>query len=375
MAELSFRIPSKILQGVNEINRAGIEVSRLGKRVLIIADSDLKDPLWKLQGLLESHGIKTIVFNEEINHGSSFTIETCINLAKGSFIESLIGFGGGQTLSVARGVVAAMPNDWHPDDLFESGQMNDRYLPYLEIPISFWTPYLLQACFPMTESRGLLTSIIKGESHPARVMILDPSLCLPFSERKRIPLYYELILYCLTAVLHPKRSFLTEVHCQKGFIRLWDQREKLVKQWDLSTVLALSEAGLLVSLAQDEVSFFWPGLLVQNVSGHFQVSRSVVSLVLLPYIMDYLFESFYNEMKSFLECLPCSDDIPETPEDLLESIREGIGYYSMPSQLRSLGISMDQLAVAAETTGRMMSELEVGGITVDQLFQILKSSW
>ena len=375
MAELNFRIPSKILQGVNEVNRTGIEVSRLGRRVLIIADSDLKDPLWKLQGLLESHGIKAILFNEEINHGTSFTIETCINLAKGSFIESIVGFGDGQVLSVARAVVAAIPNNWHPDDLFESGKMNDRYMPYVEIPTTFWTPYLLQACFPLTESRGLLTNYVTAGNHPAEVLITDPSLSLVMTEKARIPLFFELLMFCLTAVLHPRRSFLTEVHCRAGFQRIWEQKDSLVKKWDLSTAVSLSEAGSLVSLAQNEVNFFWPGLLVQSVSGHFQVSHSVVSLILLPYILDYLFETSHNEMKSFLLSLPHMEDTPETPEDLLDSIRERIGYYSMPSQLRSVGIAMEQLAVAAETTGSVMSRLEVGGITVDQLFQILKESW
>ena len=375
MAELHFRIPSKILQGVNEINRTGIEVSRLGKRVLIIADSGLKDPLWKLQGLLESHGIKAIVFNEEINHGTTFTIDTCVKLAKGSFIESIVGFGDGQVLSVARAVAAAIPNNWHPDDLFESGLMNDRYLPYVEIPTGFWSPYLLQACIPLTESRGLLTNYVTGENHPARILIQDPSLSLVLSEKQRIPLFFELMLFCLIAVLHPRRTFLTEVHCRAGFQRIWEQKESLIRKWDLNTVVSLSEAGALISLAQDEVSFFWPGLLVQSVSGHFQISHSVVSLILLPYILDYLFETSYNEMKSFLLSLPQIEDVSETPEDLLDSIRGSIGFYSMPSQLRSTGISMDQLAVAAETTGSIMSRLEVGGITVDQLFQILKNSW
>ena len=375
MAELFFRIPSKVLLGVNEINRTGIEISRLGKRVLIISDPDLKDTLWKLQGLLESHNVKTIVFNEEVHHGTSFTIEACLNLARGSFVESLIGLGGGQTLSIARAVASALPNDWHPDELIDSGLMNDRYLPYVEITTQFWTPYLLQACFPITGSRNLLTTMVRGHVHPARIMIQDPALCLNLPEKQRIPLYFEMLLFCLSSLLHPRRSFLTEVHGQAGFIRMWKAREELTKKWDLSTVISLCESGALISLAQDEVSFFWPGLLIQSVSGHFQISRSVVSTILLPYILDYLFETSYNEMKSFLESLPCTGDVPETPEDLLDSIRALIGLYSMPSQLRSVGIQLDQLAVTAETAGNMMSRLEVGGITVDQMFQVLKNGW
>ncbi len=361
--------------GINEINRAGIEINRLGNRVLIIADSRLKDPLWKLQGLLESHGAKTILFNEEVQHGTSFTIETCINLAKGSYVESIIGFGGSQILSVARAVAASLPGNLHPDTLFAEGLTQDNCLPYVEIPTPFWTPYLLQSCFPLTESRGLLTTMVRGERHFADTMIQDPALSLGMPERYRIPLYFEMLLFSLTAVIHPRRSFLTGAHSRGAFEKFWPVREQLIKKWDLSLVVSLSEAGFLTSLAQDEVSFFWPGLLVHSVSGHFQVARSVVSMVMLPYILEYLMETSYNEMKEFLGSLKGLDDKPDRPEDLVEGIREAIGFYSMPSQLRSIGIPMDQLAVAAETTGKMMSRLEIGGITVDQLFQILKDSW
>ena len=361
--------------GINEINRAGIEINRLGGRVLIIADSRLKDPLWKLQGLLESHGAKAILFNEDVQHGTSFTIETCINLAKGSYVESIIGFGGSLTLSIARAVAASIPGNIHPDTLFEEGFSQGDCLPYLEIPTPFWTPYLLQSCFPLTESRGLLTTMIRGEGHFADTMIQDPALSLALPERYRIPLYFEMLLFSLTAVIHPRRSFLTETHSRGAFEKFWPVRELLINKWDLSLVITLSEAGFLTSLAQDEVSFFWPGLLSHSVSGHFQVARSVVSMVMLPYILEFFFETSYNEMKEFLGSLNGLEDRPALPEDLLENIREAIGFYSMPSQLRSIGIPMDQLAVAAETTGRMMSRLEIGGITVDQLFQILKDSW
>jgi len=375
MAELFFNIPSRILQGVNEINRTGIELSRLGRRAMIIADPNLKDPLWKLQGLLESHGIKTIVFNEEPVHGTSFTVENCLNLARGGFVESLVGFGGGKTLSISRAVAAAFAEGRHPDDFLETGNADGVFLPYVEIPTVFWTPYLLQACFPLTDSRSLLTAVIRAEKHPAEVLIMDPAVTLTLQERQRIPLFFELLLFALSGAVHPGRSFLTEVHGRSGFRQLWNRRNNLHRTWDLDTALSLSEAGFLVSLAQEETGFFWPGLLVLAVSGHFQVPRSVVSMILLPYILDYLSETSVSEINRYLEPAPDVSDLPGSPEELTAVVRELIGYYSMPSQLRKAGIQLDTLAVAAETTGRMMSSLEIGGITVDRLFKLLKDSW
>ena len=98
-------------------------------------------------------------------------------------------------------------------------------------------------------------------------------------------------------------------------------------------------------------------------------------MILLPFVIDHLVETATGEVDAFLADLSDIEDLPDSPGSFGEAVRELVGWYSMPSQLRSTGIPQDALAVAAESAGTMLTQLGIGGVTVDQMYTILKNSW
>jgi len=375
MAEIFLKVPSRVLQGVNETNRLGIEISKLGKRVLLLSEPVLKEPTRKLQKLLEGHGIGTIVFDEAPLKGTSFTIENCQNLARGSHAESILGFGGGRTISMARAVASSVTESLHPDTLIERGSGGVLPLPCVEVLSDFWSPLFLQPRFSITDSRNGSSRIIEYIPHSASLQVCDPVQSLTLPERHRTPLFFELFLNTLVCAVFPSRSFLSEVHSLSAFRRLWKRRHSLIGGWDLGCATDLMESGFLTAMAHQEAGSYWTGILIESLSGHFNISRSITAMILAPYIMDYICEINTSEIHHFLGQLKDLEDAPETPDALQDSLRELLGWYSMPSQLRNTGIPQDALALAAETAGQMLSLSGRGGVTVDQMFSILKSSW
>ena len=375
MAEIFLQVPARVLHGAHESNRLGIEISRLGKRVLLISEPGLKDAVRKIQKMLEGHGIGTILFDEEPSRGTSFTVENCQNLIRGSHAESVLAYGGGRTICIARAVASSVSEGLHPDTLMESGMAGALSLPCIELISEYWIPFFLQPSFCMTNSRDGISRIVNYIPNNKSLQVCDPVLTLTLPERQRTPLFFELLLSTLVCSTFPGRSFLSEVHCLSSFRRLWKRRKDLLARWDLDCAGDLMEAGFLTAMAHKEAGIYWTTLLTQALSGHFQPSRSIVSMILLPFIMDYLVETATSEIDAFLASLSDIEDLPESPEALADSVRELVGWYSMPSQLRSTGIPQDALAVAAESAGTMLSQLGLGGITVDQMYGILKNSW
>lgn len=375
MAEIFLQVPSRVLQGVNETNRLGIEITKLGKRVLLISEPLYKDSVRKLQSLLQGHGIGTILHEEEALRGTAYSVETCQNLARGSHVESILGMGGGRTIAIARAVAASVPEGLHPDTLMERGSGGGLSLPCIEVLSDFWSPLFLQSRFLLTDSRNGISRVINYHPNSACLQICDPVHSLVLPERYRTPLFFELMLNTLVCAVFPTRSFLSEVHSVSAFRRLWRRKKALVGEWDLDAASDLMEAGFLTAMAHQETGIFWPGVLVMAVSGHFDQSRSIIAMILMPFILDYLCSVAASEISDFLDQLKDIEDAPRTPDELKDAVRELIGWYSMPSQLRNTGIAQDSLALAAETTGQMLTQLGSSGITVDQIFSILKSSW
>jgi alcohol dehydrogenase class IV len=257
----------------------------------------------------------------------------------------------------------------------ENGHGGGISLPCVELISEFWTPLFLQPRFSMTDSRNGTSRLIDYNPHSSSLQVCDPVQCLTLSERYRTPLFFELLLNTIVCAVFPSRSFLSEVHSLSSFRRLWKRRLSLVGQWDLNCATDLMEAGFLTAMAHQETGSFWSGILIESLSGHFTTSRSITAMILAPYIMDYLCEIYTSEIHHFLNKLTDLEDAPRTPDAMIDSIRELIGWYSMPSQLRNTGILQDSLAIAAETAGQMLTQSGRGGITVDQMFSILKSSW
>ncbi|MDC7242309.1 MAG: iron-containing alcohol dehydrogenase [Spirochaetales bacterium] len=375
MAEIFLNVPSRILFGLNETNRLGMEISKLGKRVLLISEPLYKDGVRKVQELLESHGIGCIYHEAETLKGSSFSVETCQNLAKGSHAEAVLSLGGGRVISIARAVAATVPEGIHPDVVLERGTAGALSLPCVEVLSDFWSPLLLQSRFQLTNSRNGISRVADFNAQNSSILVCDAVQSMNLPERHRTPLFFELLLNTLFCAAFPGLTFLSEVHSLSAFRLIWKRRKSLVGQWDLDAASDLMEAGFLTSMAHKESGAFWPGILTMAVSGHFDVSRPIVSMILLPFILDHLCTVAFSEMSSFLDQLKDLDDAPRTPDEMKESVRELIGWYSMPSQLRNTGISQESLALAAETAGQMLGQLGSGGITVDQLYSVLRSSW
>ncbi len=375
MAEIFLNVPSRILFGINETNRLGMEISKLCRRVLIVSDPLYKDGVRKLQSLLESHGIGAIFHEAEALKGSSFSVETCQNLARGSHVEAVLGFGGGRVLSIARAVAATVPENLHPDIVMERGTGGALSLPCIEVTPDFWSPLLLQSRFQLTGSRDGVSCVADFNSNSSSILVCDAVQSLTLPERHRTPLFFELLLNTLSCAVFPGKTFLSGVHSLSAFRLIWKRKKSLVGQWDLDTASDLMQAGFLTSMAHKETGAFWPGILSMAVSGHFDISRPITAMILLPFILDYFCSAAVSEITAFLNQLKDVEDAPRTPDELRDGIRELIGWYSMPSQLRNTGISQESLALAAETTGQILSQLGSSGITVDQIYTILRSSW
>ena len=243
MAEIFLQVPARVLQGAHESNRLGMEISRLGKRVLLISEPGLKEAVRKIQKMLEGHGIGAIVFDEEPARGTSFTVENCQNLIRGSHAEAVLVFGGGRTIAIARAVASSVAEGLHPDSLLENGRSGALSLPCIELISEFWIPFFLRSSFCLTDSRNGTSRVVEYIPHSMSLQVCDPVLTLTLPERQRTPLFFELLLSTVVCCAFPGRSFLSEVHSLSSFRRLWKRRKDLLSHWDLDCATDLMEAG------------------------------------------------------------------------------------------------------------------------------------
>lgn len=95
--------PSRYVQGDGAVSRLGDELSRLGRRALLLADPFARENLLDKIDLQGDHGVE---FHVEAFGGecSDPEIERLVDVARDQGTQVVVGFGGGKTLDTAKAV-------------------------------------------------------------------------------------------------------------------------------------------------------------------------------------------------------------------------------------------------------------------------------
>ena len=116
--------------------------------------------------------------------------------------------------------------------------------------------------------------------------------------------------------------------------------------------------------------------LAQTINARYRVSRSLVSSILLPYIIEDAAKFKADRIAKLSKILrACEENATqdEAVTALCEYVRQKIAKNNLPARLKDLSLSVDQLALAAEDAGQLdlMNTLP-RSMTSDDMFDLLK---
>ena len=138
----------------------------------------------------------------------------------------------------------------------------------------------------------------------------------------------------------------------------------------------LTQGGCMASLA---CAMSAPGVassLAQTINARYRVSRSLVSSILLPYIIEDAAKFKADRIAKLSKILRACEETATQDEAvtaLCEYVRQKIAKSNLPARLKDLSLSVDQLALAAEDAGQLelMNTLP-RSMTSDDMFDLLK---
>jgi alcohol dehydrogenase len=176
-----FQIPTKIIYGLNTINKVGEEAKILGiKKALIVTDAGVKgvgliDPGLKS---LESAGIPAVVFDEiEIDPGTN-TVTRGVDLLRSEKCDGVIVVGGGSPLCAGKAIALVATNGGSIADYEGIEMYKVPPLPVIGIPTTAGSGSEVSAVFIITDEKRNYKMYVRGVKCYPEVAILDPVLLL-----------------------------------------------------------------------------------------------------------------------------------------------------------------------------------------------------
>ncbi|HYW84244.1 MAG TPA: iron-containing alcohol dehydrogenase, partial [Spirochaetia bacterium] len=134
MPDILFHIPTRVVFGLDTINRIGQLVTDYGERAFLVTEAILYEGkvINKLQDILDRKGVSYIVFDEVVPNATSRTVDDGVTLARGSHADVVIGLGGVRTLSIAKSIAMTAPTENDMDDFLSGVQPQGQPLAYIE---------------------------------------------------------------------------------------------------------------------------------------------------------------------------------------------------------------------------------------------------
>jgi len=349
MADLLYYAPSKILLGMDTLNRLPALVKKHGSKVLLITEAILyeRNIIQKIQEYLENAGIDVITFDEVVPNATSRATEDAIRLAKGSYTQVIVGVGGIRTLSCARCTAAAMNSDKHLDDILVENRTTNVPTPFIAVPSTNRDPFLFNNKALITDARDRTPHLVSVHEDTTKAVLIDPRLSLSLPTKYTATILAETLLTAIEGYISNKATFFSDTLFLKVIPELLSLLESGTKEPEnVAMRTHAARMGILTSMGLAASAAGIGSAIAYSINSLLMIPKSWVSSVLLPHIIDYHSHSAGERLGIIAGAAGIDTENYTTEEaitELIEKIREQLTMLELPLRFYDFDIQVDDL--------------------------------
>lgn len=382
MSDFILRINPNIILGPYTVSRLGNQVGEWGSRFMVIMDPILSEAKTseKILNSLSDRKIDFFVFSELTEGNSSKTTERALSLAREGHVHGIIACGGEKALNIGRSV-AALYNEIHPFYSFVDGALtNTSSLPCFCVPTTYRMPFVFTNEIPVTDARSNQLKFLKVQNSVCKLLLIDPNLTLSLTENQKATLSIELIGMAIEAYLSQKANFFSDTFVEKG-LQILSYALDGSPSIEITTPqeVLLAQAGTMISLADSSSSLGMDSLLSLSIYSRYKINKSLISSILLPFMLEDTAKYKASTLVKVAHILKtCSEDDSEEDavNSLIEYVRQKIAVANLPTRLKDLKLTIEQLSLAIEDINQ--TDLVYSfprSMTGDDLFDFIKKAY
>ncbi|MBR5867611.1 MAG: iron-containing alcohol dehydrogenase [Spirochaetaceae bacterium] len=382
MADLFFKISPNIVMGTYTASRVGQFAKDWGKRYMVVMDPVLKES-GNTNSILESlaaRNVEYFVFDEISSDANSETIKRALALAKEAHIHGIIGVGGASALNIAK-AISAVYNEVHDlYDFIDGASPSSGALPMIAIPSTIRNMFLFMDTVPVIDARNRQIRLIKIQNGLCKLALFDPNLNVSLTQSQKGSIAMDSLCLATESYLSQKASFFSDMLAEKA-LQVLSYAMDGSKTLNVSTTpeMLLAQGGCMSSLAVAASSIGPASLIGLAVHARCNVSHSLVSSILLPYVIEDAAKFKIDRIEKIAKIMNLQTE-DKTQEEIAaafaDDVRKKLALANLPARLKDLSLTMEQLSLAAEDAGQL--DLINGmprSMTADDLFELIKLAY
>lgn len=360
MGIFEFTIPTKIEFGIDALARLGHFVSTLGNRVMLVAENITTQSglVSTVENVLKGKEIEPIIYDGVFPNADSKVVDEISLIARKSRVNVIIGLGGSRVCNIAKFVSFLCANEGEISDYIHGKEGNGKRIPYVEVPSVFREVYALTSSGFVTDAYDQVNKVLTLSGLGTDYLVIDPGMMSGIPLKTSVYLALDILLLCIEGYISLKVNPLVEPVLLRGVETVYYNLSKYVKNpLDVTLREKLCTAGLFTSISNIITGFGIGFALSMGMNGKNRISKSVVSSILLPHIVEYNLSVAAPRFVKIARVM--GKDIEGREETEAASlVIEGINEFKnslgveLETSFSQLGLQKDDLAEAAEVAVR-----------------------
>lgn len=341
-----FYSPNKVVFGPDTIKSLGSEALQLGaKKALIVTDPGVvkADLLQPLKSSLESAGIQCIVYDRVEPEPPVRCVKEATDWSLLERCDLIIGFGGGSSLDVAKGVSLLVTNGGNLLDLCGIDLVKKKGVPKILIPTTSGTGSEVTRVLVVTDEKNNTKEVVNSIHVLADVAIVDPLLTLTMPPKVTADSGMDALVHSIETYVSVNATPFSDIFAEKAI--QWIGKY-LPIAWAKGSNL---EARYFMSLAAlyGGTAFASGGLgavhaLAYPLGTEHHLAHGRSNAIMLPHIMKFNLSGNpekYANVAAFMG--KGTEGLPAVKGALLaiEAIQELLETLQIPYRLRDYGVS------------------------------------
>ena len=382
MADFIFRLSPNVVLGSYVVTRVPQYVKEYGSRFMVVMDPVLKDVglADKILQPLNERNVDYFIFDELNDGANSKQIQQALELAKQGYVQGIIAVGGTKALNIASAVAALFNESFGIYDCLDGTVPTKEALPLICVPTTIRIPFLFNPVIPLIDARCNQIKLMKVQKEICKLAVMDSTLIASLTENQKSSISLETLCIAVEAYLSQKASFFSDMFCEKS-AELFGYALDGSKSLEIATPeeVLLEQAGCMASLAASTSSVGVASLISLAMNARFRLSRSLVSAILFPYIIEDASKFKTEKLEKFakmMNIVPSDATREDAVQAFADNIRQRLVQANLPVRLKDLSLSVEQLALIAEDASNLdiMNQLP-RSMTADDLFDLLKLAY
>ena len=286
-----FYSPNKVIFGPDSIKSLGSEALQLGaKKALIVTDPGVvkADLLQPLKSSLKSAGIQCIVYDRVEPEPPVRCVKEATDRSLLEQCDLIIGFGGGSSLDVAKGVSLLATNGGNLLDLCGIDLVKKKGVPKILIPTTSGTGSEVTRVLVVTDEKNNSKEVVNSIHVLADVAIVDPLLTLAMPSKVTADSGMDALVHSIETYVSINATPYSDIFAEKAIQWIW---KYLPIAWAKGSNL---EARYFMSLAATYggTAFASGGLgavhaLAYPVGTEYRLPHGRSNAIMLPHIMKF----------------------------------------------------------------------------------------